>query len=130
MKSFPFKSLFLLSVPFIALLTLSSCIDGFIGDVQSMNSLHDSLQLAFPEEKIGVKISNGTHIRVSFTNSERSESSKSDKDQTAIRVGEITQHFFPSDKWKEGQLTFVTDKNYGVVQYTEEKSVHPLWPVR
>jgi hypothetical protein len=125
-KIFFLLSLIVLSFTF---LFLSSC-NGIIDDFSDMSKFKDSLQKVYPQEEINVKISNGTYLGVSFINSELKEIEEKKKQEVAKKIGKISRSFFKKERIIDGNLTFVTYKNYVIFKYTEAIGTYNLYTTK
>ena len=125
-KLFSLLSLIILSFTF---LFLNSC-NGIVDDFSDMSKFKDSLQKVYPDEEINVRISNGTYLGVSFINSELKEVEEKKKKEVAKKIGKISRSFFKKERIIDGNLTFVTYKNYVIFKYTEAIDTYNLYTIK
>ncbi len=122
-------SLLLLIILSFTFLFLNSC-NGIVDDFSDMSKFKDSLQKVYPDEDINIKISNGTYLGVSFINSELKEVEEKKKKEVARKIGKISRSFFKKERIIDGNLTFVTYKNYVIFKYTEAIDTYNLYTLK
>jgi hypothetical protein len=107
---------------------LSACQDMFKG-MGEMMVLQQKLAQEFNTQNIGVNLSNGTHLSVSFHNSQLAELPESDQELKAREIALfVRDHYEGYKKLSSISVVFIQQNQYGPVSVTKNQGVFSFKP--
>lgn len=106
----------------LVILSLLSCQEMFKG-MGEMMALQQKLAEEFNSENIGIKITNGTHLAVTFQNSPMSKLTKVEQKSEARQVALfVRDHYGGYGKLSTISVTFIQHKQYGPLSVTKTQA--------
>jgi len=103
----------------IVMLSLFACQDMFKG-MGEMMALQQKLAQEFNTQNIGIKISNGTHLAVTFQNSPISQLTNDEQKSKARQVAIfVRDHYGGYGKLSTVSVAFIQHKQYGPLSVTK-----------
>lgn len=112
----------------VLLFVLSACQDMFKG-MGEMMVLQQKLAQEFSTQDIGVNLSNGTHLSVSFHGSQFAELPESEQEVKAREIALfVRDHFEGFQKLSSIAVAFIQQNRYGPVSVTKTRGVFSFKP--
>ena len=106
----------------ILMLSISGCQDMFKG-MGEMMALQQKLAQEFNTQNIGINISNGTHLAVTFQNSPIAELAKVEQESKARQVAIfVRDHYGGYGKLSTVSVAFIQHKQYGPLSVTKTQA--------
>lgn len=106
----------------ILVLSISGCQDMFKG-MGEMMALQQKLAQEFNTQNIGIKISNGTHLAVTFQNSPIAELAKVEQKSKARQVAIfVRDHYGGYGKLSTVSVAFIQHNQYGPLSVTKTQA--------
>ena len=106
----------------VVMLSLLACQDMFKG-MGEMMALQQELAEEFNTQKIGIKITNGTHLAVTFQNSPIAELTKVEQKSKARQVALfVRDHYDGYGKLSAVSVAFIQHKQYGPLSLTKTQA--------
>jgi len=112
----------------ILMLSLPACQDMFKG-MGEMMALQQKLAKEFGTQNVGIKITNGTHLGVTFQNSEIANLPKFEQESKARRVATFVRDHY--ERWRNLStisVVFIQQNRYGPVSVTKTQAVFSFKP--
>ena len=112
----------------ILMLSIGGCQDMFKG-MGEMMALQQKLAQEFNTQNIGIKISNGTHLAVTFQNSPFSELANVEQKAKARQVAIfVRDHYVGYGKLSMISVAFIQQNRYGPVSVTKTQAAFSFKP--
>ena len=106
----------------VVMLSLLACQDMFKG-MGEMMALQQKLAQEFNSQNIGIKISNGTHLAVTFQNSSIAELTTVEQESKARQVAIfVRDHYGGYGKLSTVSVAFIQHKQYGPLSVTKTQA--------
>jgi len=106
----------------ILMLSISGCQDMFKG-MGEMMALQQKLAQEFNTQNIGINISNGTHLAVTFQNSPIAELAKVEQESKARQVAIfVRDHYGGYGNLSTVSVAFIQHKQYGPLSVTKTQA--------
>jgi len=106
----------------VVMLSLLACQDMFKG-MGEMMALQQELAEEFNTQNIGIKITNGTHLAVTFQNSPIAELTKVEQKSKARQVALfVRDHYDGYGKLSAVSVAFIQHKQYGPLSLTKTQA--------
>ena len=112
----------------ILMLSLPACQDMFKG-MGEMMALQQKLAKEFNTENVGIKITNGTHLGVTFQNSQIANLPKSEQQSKARQIASFVRDHY--DAWRNLStisVVFIQQNRYGPVSVTKTHAAFSFKP--
>jgi hypothetical protein len=112
----------------ILMLSLAACQDMFKG-MGEMMALQQKLAKEFGTQNVGIKITNGTHLGVSFQNSEIANLPKSEQESKARQIALfVRDNYEPWKNLSTISVLFIQQNRYGPVSVTKTQAAFSFKP--
>jgi hypothetical protein len=112
----------------ILMLSLSACQDMFKG-MGEMMALQQNLAKEFGPQNIGIKITNGTHLGVTFQNSEIANLPKFEQESKARQIALfVRDNYEPWKNLSTISVVFIQQNRYGPVSVTKTQAAFSFKP--
>ena len=112
----------------ILVLTLPAC-QGMFKEMGEMMALQQKLAKEFNTENIGIKITNGTHLGVTFQNSQIAKLPKFEQESKARQVALfVGDHYDGWRKLSTISVVFIQQDRYGPVSVTKTQATFSFKP--
>lgn len=112
----------------ILMLSLAACQDMFKG-MGEMMALQQKLVKEFGTQNVGIKITNGTHLGVTFQNSEIANLPKFEQESKARQIALfVRDNYEPWKNLSTISVLFIQQNRYGPVSVTKTQAVFSFKP--
>jgi hypothetical protein len=112
----------------ILMLSLSACQDMFKG-MGKMMALQQKLAKEFNTQNVGIKITNGTHLGVTFQNSEIANLPKFEQESKARQIALfVRDNYEPWKNLSTISVLFIQQSRYGPVSVTKTQAAFSFKP--
>lgn len=112
----------------ILMLSLSACQDMFKG-MGEMMALQQKLAKEFNTQNVGIKITNGTHLGVTFQNSEIANLPKFEQETKARQIASfVRDNYEPWKNLSTISVLFIQQNRYGPVSVTKTQAAFSFKP--
>jgi hypothetical protein len=112
----------------ILMLSLSACQDMFKG-MGEMMALQQKLAKEFNTQNVGIKITNGTHLGVTFQNSEIAKLPKFEQESKARQIALfVRDNYEPWKNLSTISVLFIQQDRYGPVSVTKTQAAFSFKP--
>lgn len=112
----------------ILMLSLSACQDMFKG-MGEMMALQQKLAKEFNTQNVGIKITNGTHLGVTFQNSQIANLPKSEQESKARQIALfVRDNYEPWKNLSTISVLFIQQNRYGPVSVTKTQAAFSFKP--
>ena len=112
----------------ILMLSLAACQDMFKG-MGEMMALQQKLVKEFGTQNVGIKITNGTHLGVTFQNSEIANLPKFEQESKARQIALfVRDNYEPWKNLSKISVLFIQQNRYGPVSVTKTQAAFSFKP--
>lgn len=112
----------------ILMLSLAACQDMFKG-MGEMMALQQKLSQEFGTQNVGIKITNGTHLGVTFQNSEIANLPKFEQESKARQIALfVRDNYEPWKNLSKISVLFIQQNRYGPVSVTKTQAAFSFKP--